>query len=233
MKSTSIVVCAYRDWAKNICKHIYANYTWSDEPHEDRFIVNSIVENHKNIGDRIRLSKPDLVFFLGWSWIIPDDIINDYRCICLHPSPLPKYRGGSPIQHQMINGEKTSKVSMFLMDEGLDTGPIIWQSKNFSLDGDLSEILTSITNAGKDGVDFIINQYQKSKSLITFTQDHSKATSYKRRKPEQSEIEIEDFTKFTAKELVRKIKSLQSPYPNAYIKCKNGTILYITNASTK
>ena len=62
-------------------------------------------------------------------------------------------------------------------------------------------------------------------------QDESKATFFKRRTPKESEIKINDFKEFSAKELYNKIRSLQDPYPNAFIKCKAGKRLYIKLAS--
>ena len=57
----------------------------------------------------------------------------------LHPSPLPKYRGGSPIQNQIIDGKLHSAVTIFLMDNGIDTGPIAEQ-KYLSLEGTIEKI---------------------------------------------------------------------------------------------
>mgnify|MGYP003331528371 CR=1 FL=1 len=73
--------------------------------------------------------KPDLILFYGWSWIISKNLVENFKCLMLHPSPLPKYRGGSPIQNQIINGETLGAVSIFLMDDGIDTGPIVDQRK--------------------------------------------------------------------------------------------------------
>ena len=56
-----------------------------------------------------------------------------------HPSPLPKFRGGSPIQNQIINGKSDSAVSIFKISEKLDEGDIIYQ-KYLSLEGELSKI---------------------------------------------------------------------------------------------
>lgn len=64
-------------------------------------------------------------------------------------------------------------------------------------------------------------------------QDNTKVTVYKRRKPEQSEIKLEDFKNYTAKELYNKIRCLQDPYPNAYVVCKNNTKLYIKKADVE
>ena len=47
----------------------------------------------------------------------------------LHPSPLPKYRGGSPIQNQIINGESKSAVTLFKINNKIDQGDIIYQKE--------------------------------------------------------------------------------------------------------
>ena len=65
----------------------------------------------------------------------------------LHPSPLPKYRGGSPIQNQIINGEKNSAVTLFKMTRNLDDGDIYKQIP-FSLKGSLDDIFNRIIKLG-------------------------------------------------------------------------------------
>ena len=91
--------------------------------------------------------NPDLVLFYGWSWKIEESVIDNYRCLMLHPSPLPKYRGGSPIQNQIINGETSSAVTIIEMTNELDAGDILAQEK-FSLDGNIADILKKITRIG-------------------------------------------------------------------------------------
>jgi methionyl-tRNA formyltransferase len=211
----NVIVCGYRDWAYELFCNV------------DRYVIdNCIYVDDKNLlGVTIDKYNPVYIFFIGWSWIIKDDIINNYDCICLHPSPLPKYRGGSPLQHQIINGETESAVTLFKMDSGIDTGDILFQNK-FSLLGDLKDIYNRMSDIGTVGViDIIENGYQS----IT-KQNENDATFYKRRKPSMSEIKIDDFNSFTAEELYNKIRSLQYPYPNAYIVCKDGTKLLLTNS---
>ena len=161
------------------------------------------------------------ILFVGWSWIIPEEIVKNTKCVCLHPSPLPKYRGGSPIQHQVIRGEKVSAVTLFEMDQGIDTGPVLYQ-KDYSLQGTLESIFTNITEAGIDGIKSVLGG-----DCTPIPQDNAQATFFKRRTPEMSEIVLEDFTHLTAEEVFNKVRCLQSPYPLAYIECKNNTKLYI------
>ena len=146
----------------------------------------------------------------------------------LHPSPLPKFRGGSPIQNQIINGKSDSAVSIFKISEKLDEGDIIYQ-KYLSLEGELSKIFSEIT---KIGTKLSIKMINNFKNLKLKKQDNSVATYYSRRKPSQSEITINEIKNLTANDLYNKIRSLQDPYPNAFIKDKNGNKLFIVSAYT-
>ena len=90
------------------------------------------------------LSKPEIIFFPDWSWIIPNEIISNYKCICFHESNLPKFRGGSPIQNQIIRGITKTKTTAFIMNEKIDAGDIILQ-KNLSLEGSIQEIFSRMS----------------------------------------------------------------------------------------
>ena len=208
----NILICGYRDWSFDLFCYVNTCVIDNCVYVDDKDLLEEMVDEY----------EPKYIFFIGWSWIIKDDIVNNYKCICLHPSPLPKYRGGSPMQHQIINGEKTSAVTLFEMDEGSDTGDILYQ-KEFSLDGDLNDIYSRVTELGINGViEIIENGYQNQ-----IKQNEEEATFYKRRKPSMSEIKIDDISNFTASQLQDKVRALQDPYPNAFISCKDGTKLYI------
>ena len=142
----------------------------------------------------------------------------------LHPSPLPKYRGGSPLQNQIIAGETSSAVTLFIMNEELDAGDIIAQEE-ISLEGHLDEIFARITEVGlRLTLDILKNGYQR------IPQDHSQASYCKRRKPEESEITLEEITNSSARYLYDKIRMLEDPYPNAFIRTADGMRLLIKRA---
>jgi methionyl-tRNA formyltransferase len=210
-----IVFCAYRDWAVNIIDKL-----------DKSFFQYKTILNNKDIKNEISNFNPDVIFFIGWSWIIPDEIINKYNSICIHPSKLPKYRGGSPIQNQIIDGLNQSAVTLFKMNSNLDAGDIIFQKK-LNLEGDLKNILNRIEIISTELINIVINLLNENKPLIYFKQDESQATYCKRRKPEDSEITIFDLQNQTAKQIYDKVRCLQDPYPNAYITLGNGEKLYI------
>ncbi|OGX60394.1 MAG: methionyl-tRNA formyltransferase [Paenibacillus sp. RIFOXYA1_FULL_44_5] len=71
--------------------------------------------------------EPDLIITAAYGQIVPKAILArpQYGCINVHGSLLPKYRGGAPIQHAIMNGEDKTGVTIMYMAEGLDTGDMI------------------------------------------------------------------------------------------------------------
>lgn len=72
---------------------------------------------------------PEFGVVVAYGKILPKEILEipQYGCINLHASLLPKYRGAAPVQWALIKGEKVTGVTTMLIDEGLDTGPVLLQ----------------------------------------------------------------------------------------------------------
>ena len=77
--------------------------------------------------ENIRALAPELIVVVAYGRILPPEVlaIPQYGCINLHVSLLPRYRGAAPVQWAVINGEKTTGVSIMYLNEGLDTGDIL------------------------------------------------------------------------------------------------------------
>lgn len=210
------VACVgYRGWALRIYDDL-ARTTG-----HEFLIIRSRAEYDETV---LRRFQPDLVLFYGWSWIVPPAVVSDLRCVMLHPSPLPKYRGGSPLQNQIIAGETESAVTLFLMDEGMDSGPILAQ-KSFSLAGKLDEIFERIVLISVELTRGILDN-----GLRPVPQDESEATVFPRRKPAESEITADEIREKSARYLYDKIRMLQPPYPPAFIRAGDGRRLLILDA---
>lgn len=210
-----IVCVSYRKWALKIYDAIA-----QDTDHTVLIIRSKKQYNEQYIKD----FNPDLILYYGWSWLVSDGMINKYKCIMLHPSPLPKYRGGSPIQNQIINGEKKSAVTLFLMDSGMDSGDIIYQ-KELCLEGHLAEIFKRITSIGIE-----LTQKLLSGNYTLTNQKEEEMTVFKRRKPQESEITIDELRTKPAEYLFNKIRMLEDPYPNAFFKTIDNKKLLIKMA---
>ncbi len=77
----------------------------------------------------LRALKPDVIVVAAYGKILPKRILDlpPYGCVNIHASLLPAYRGAAPVQWAVLNGEKTSGVTIMRMSEGLDTGDILIQ----------------------------------------------------------------------------------------------------------
>ena len=86
--------------------------------------------NDKVLIDTLRRLEADIFVVVAFR-ILPKIIfsLSKKGAINLHGSLLPKYRGAAPIQHSLLNGDKLTGVSTFLIDSNLDTGPIILQKE--------------------------------------------------------------------------------------------------------
>ena len=156
----------------------------------------------------LKRKKPEIIFFPDWSWIIPNEIISNYKCICFHESNLPKFRGGSPIQNQIIRGVTKTKTTAFIMNEKIDAGDIILQ-KNLSLEGSIQEIFSRMSENDYSLILKIINgKYKRRKQS-------GKPTTYSRRKPKESELKS---LNHSVNYLYNFIRMLEDPYPNAFIR---------------
>ena len=213
-----IACIGYRNWAikiYNILKIKFPKY-------------NFLILRKKNFTKKqLKKFNPDLILFYGWSWIIKKDIYENYFCVMLHPSPLPKFRGGTPIQNQIIAGKKISSVTLFKINKILDGGPII-AKKPYSLEGSMSQILARITKIGVTLSIKLINNNYKLKN-----QNLKNSKIYRRLTPSESEITIKDLKTKTGLYLFNKIRMLQNPYPRAFIKTVDGKKLIINSVELK
>lgn len=89
--------------------------------------------------DKLKEIKPDFIIVVAYGQIITKQILDipTLGCINLHASLLPRYRGSSPINWTLINGERKTGNTTILMDTGIDTGDILMRSEF-----DISEAMT-------------------------------------------------------------------------------------------
>lgn len=208
-----VVFHGYRDWALQIAQNLKDHQTSLWE----------IVE-----ADEGEKSNTTVHLYYGWSWMLPPEVYTKNLCLILHLSPLPKYRGGSPLQNQIMNGEKISAATILKVIKKVDTGEIYSQTP-FSLIGTLDDIFEQVIQIGTIDTIQVLNEIALGIAEPK-VQDEKQATYYLRRKPEQSEITLKDLKTKTARQLYDFIRALADPYPNAYIKGSDGNKVYLTGA---
>ncbi|MBQ3475249.1 MAG: methionyl-tRNA formyltransferase [Bacilli bacterium] len=157
--------------------------------------------------------KPELIITCAYGQIIPKAILDlpKYKCINIHASLLPKYRGGAPIHHAIINGDKETGVTIMYMDEKMDSGNILYQ-KNIPIEeiDNVGTMFEKLSVLGSEMIKeflprFISGDFKSIKqdeSLVTYAYNISK------------EDELISFNNTTIN-IFNKIRGL-NPFPVGY-----------------
>lgn len=131
--------------------------------------------------DTIKLVKnlnPDIIIVVAYGKILPKEILNmpKYGCINVHGSLLPKYRGAAPIQWSIINGDTVTGITTMYMNEGLDTGDILLQSKLYIEENETSdELKLRMSELGADLLIKTLEELEKG-NLKPIPQNSEEAT---------------------------------------------------------
>lgn len=156
--------------------------------------------------------QPATMFHYGWSWIVPNNMLEMCPNVTLHPGKLPRDRGGSPLQNQIRNGEEWSYANVLEMSEKLDDGPIYLREK-FSLMGDISDVWSRMVSTGT----YATREYLKKLHAGDFKptpQSDEEPTFYNRVKAEQAELKP---TEMNAKFMYNIIRAHNETDPNTYV----------------
>jgi len=107
----------------------------------NRSFNDSVVATPEELEEYIR-THPNLerIYFPFWSWKVPKHILDKIICVGFHASPLPRGKGGTPIQNMIKLGYDNTELCMFRMTNEWDKGDVIKRT-NISLKGSLSEIV--------------------------------------------------------------------------------------------
>jgi len=155
-----------------------------------------------------------LIITVAYGLIFPKEILDapEFGCLNIHPSLLPKYRGASPIQSAILNGDSETGVTIYKMDTKVDAGPILAKSKWLIANSkiiapELSQILSEL------GAELLIKTLPDwlAGKITPTPQDDSLASYTKIIKKEDGQI---DWQK-SAKEIEQKIRAY-TPWPSSF-----------------
>jgi len=120
---------------KNSKRRTFSKSDILDFAFENKILFLEPNELNKGFEETIKKLKPDLSVVVSYGKILKNTLIQipKFGTINIHPSLLPLYRGPSPIQNTIINQDKNSGFTIIQMDEGVDTGDILYKSKKFIL----------------------------------------------------------------------------------------------------
>jgi len=172
----------------------------------------------------IKKLQPDLAVVTAFGMIFPKEVLNipKYGFINVHPSLLPRWRGPTPIQTAILNGDEETGVSLFLLDEEMDHGPILAKRElEFPISNFQFPILSQ--KLAELGADLLIETLPKyiNGEIKPQAQDESQATYTKKFSTQDAYIEPKDLEIAQEKggdkaiEIERKIRAL-NPEPGTF-----------------
>lgn len=144
----------------------------------------------EGIENAIKEMNPDFIVVAAFGQILPKSILEIAPCINLHASFLPQYRGASPVQQALLNGDKITGVTSMLMEEGLDTGPML-EKIEFEIPSDmrLHSLMAQLTS---DACKLTLSTIRNYEHITPQIQDESEATLCKKIKKSDGEVDFED-----------------------------------------
>lgn len=165
--------------------------------------------------DQLNLKKiknidPKYIFFLHWSWKVPDEIIDNYECVCFHMTDVPYGRGGSPLQNLITRGHRQTKLTALRMTHDFDAGPV-YLKEDLCLEGNAEEIYIRATYLSAQMIERIIHEQPEP------VPQTGEVVVFKRRGPKESEIpKMESLQALN--DFIRMLDA--KGYPHAFIKYK-------------
>ena len=167
----------------------------------------------EGVVEAIKARKPDFIIVAAFGQLLPKSVLDIAPCINLHASLLPKYRGASPVQQSLLNGDKITGVTSMLMEEGLDTGPML-EKVVFEIPDDmrLHALMQQLT---KDACELTLSTIRSFEKITPQVQNEAEATLCKKIKKTDGEV---DFTE--AALLYKKYRAFEG-WPGIF--ANNGT----------
>ena len=165
--------------------------------------------------------KPDIIVVAAYGKLLPRYVLEypQYGCINIHGSLLPKYRGASPIQAAVLNGDSETGITVMKMAEGLDTGDIIYQKniavKEYETAGELFDRMAQLSvPCVLEAIQLII-----SKNAAYTKQNDSESSHVSMISKDMGKL---DFSESSDK-IINLIYGL-NPWPSAYIMTSLGAV---------
>ena len=177
-------------------------------------LLKSTNVNNPDVVEAIKKAGLDWLFIVGWSQIATDQVLKAplRGVLGMHPTLLPEGRGRAAIPWAILRGLPKTGVTLFKMDAGVDTGPVAMQVEiTLSPTTTATQLYEQVDSAHIELISKVI-PLLCSNGLTLQEQDHSAATVWLGRKPEDGKIDLAG----SAYEAERLIRAVTHPYPGAY-----------------
>lgn len=163
----------------------------------------------------------DFIVVVAFGQLIKENLLKEFKnkIINLHPSSLPKYRGPSPVQFSLLNGDKTTHASAMLIEKGMDSGDVLYQKEvDIKDEDDFTSLSERLSKIGSQAILYSILNYN---DLIekSIKQDDEKATFTKKISKDMGKIDFSN----DKEDIINKIRAFVE-FPKAYFSYKGENV---------
>jgi methionyl-tRNA formyltransferase len=193
----------------------------SDQADVERFAEQANIPLHRvrsvnteTVKSRIQEYGPDILFVIGWSRLVEQDLLDipSVTAIGMHPAPLPRGRGRAPVAWSLIKGLDETALSCFHLVKEADAGDIIGQrTVPIETTDDAASLYDKIIDAGAELIREYYPRFEEG-DVPRESQDETRATWWPKRDPHHGLI---DWTK-SSQEIYNWIRAQTRPYPGAF-----------------
>jgi len=176
---------------------------------------------------RIEESMANIGIVADFGVLIPDQLLNTfpYGVINIHPSLLPKYRGPTPVQNAILNGDTETGVTIIKLDKYLDHGPVLAQVKENIKENDTAKSLYErLFKIGGQLLIKTLGRYENTQSMFV-VQNHENATFTKALTRDDGFLDLKNI--YEAKEFFEKMIRAYYPWPGVWTKSMIGDKLLL------
>ncbi len=181
--------------------------------HNDLALIQPRKIRNEYVHSQITLWNPDVVVLAAYGQIIPSSLLNipPHGFVNVHASLLPRWRGASPVQAAILHGDTTTGITIMQMDPGMDTGPIISQSKlEIDEEETAGELLSRLSHLGAQSIVDTLPSYL-SGDIKPASQNHQEATPAPLIKKEDGMFTPDQSAEYVA----RQVRAFE-PWPGSY-----------------
>lgn len=174
----------------------------------------------------VKMWNPDIIVSISFTKIVPRLVLSIPRlaCLNLHLSALPSYRGVHPLNWALIKDEREIGATVHIMDEGIDSGPIVKQQKICIDDrDDIHSITGHLLDIGTDLLLETIIEASTKGSIPSRAQSISDASFAPKRTPTDSRVSFQS----RSREIFNMVRALKHPHPMAFCEKSSGEIVTI------
>lgn len=172
------------------------------------------VKTNPEFLDFLKTLKAGVFIVVSYGKILPIELLNipPLKTLNVHFSLLPKYRGASPIQYALLNGETTTGTTIFILDELVDHGPILTQQEiEIDPEDTFPTLATKLSQLSTNLLIDLLPQYEAG-TITAREQNHEQATVTKLIKKDHGRI---NWSTQTSKQIVNMLRAY-TPWPGIW-----------------